>query len=196
MELETCPHCFTRVVPKADGSCPSCGKQFSAILAGFSGPAEETFPDVQAAHEKKQLFPQASSNPYQSPNYLSQDEPVEKAPSRGILWTFFSFEGRIPRRVYWGASIVATVLFYAGVFGAVMAFGEDSDEANIAVLGLYVPFIWTSLAISVKRWHDRGKSGWWVLIGAIPLLGPIWQFVETGCLRGTYGNNRYGADPT
>ena len=59
-----------------------------------------------------------------------------------------------------------------------VAFGEDSPEANFAVLALYVPFIWISLAVSVKRWHDRDKSGWWILIGLVPLIGSIWQFIE------------------
>lgn len=75
-------------------------------------------------------------------------------------------------------------------------FGAESDLTGLITLVLYIPFIWTSLAIAVKRWHDRDKSGWWILIGIIPLIGPIWQFVETGCLRGTMGRNQYGSDPT
>jgi uncharacterized membrane protein YhaH (DUF805 family) len=52
------------------------------------------------------------------------------------------------------------------------------------------------LALQVKRWHDRSKSGWWVLINLVPAIGPIWSFVEAGCLRGTEGGNEYGGDPT
>ena len=52
------------------------------------------------------------------------------------------------------------------------------------------------LAVSVKRWHDRDKPGTWVLINLIPLVGGIWAFVEVGCLRGTFGPNNYGEDPT
>ncbi len=64
------------------------------------------------------------------------------------------------------------------------------------IVALYLTLVWISFAITVKRWHDRDKSGWWILIGMIPIIGPIWQFVETGCLRGTIGSNRYGPDPT
>jgi uncharacterized membrane protein YhaH (DUF805 family) len=55
-------------------------------------------------------------------------------------------------------------------------------------------FIW--LAVAAKRWHDRGKSGWWTLIVLVPFIGGIWMFVEAGCLRGTVGPNNYGPDPT
>ena len=64
------------------------------------------------------------------------------------------------------------------------------------MLLLYPPAIWISLALQVKRWHDRGKSGWWVLLGCIPYSGAIWSFIELGCLRGTDGPNEYGHDPT
>jgi uncharacterized membrane protein YhaH (DUF805 family) len=55
--------------------------------------------------------------------------------------------------------------------------------------------IWPSLAVSIKRWHDRGKSGWWVLIALVPLIGGLWALIETGFLPGTSGTNQYGPDP-
>ncbi len=66
---------------------------------------------------------------------------------------------------------------------------------GIAVV-LYILMVWTGICISGKRWHDRDKSAWWICISFIPLVGPIWAFVENGCLRGTEGDNTYGADPT
>jgi uncharacterized membrane protein YhaH (DUF805 family) len=52
--------------------------------------------------------------------------------------------------------------------------------------------IWSNIAIQVKRWHDRDKSGWWMFIAFIPIIGGIWTFVETGLLAGTDGPNRFG----
>jgi uncharacterized membrane protein YhaH (DUF805 family) len=60
------------------------------------------------------------------------------------------------------------------------------------LLGL-VFFGWAGLALGVKRWHDRNKSGWWVLIGLIPVVGQLWTLVECGLLPGTRGGNRFGA---
>jgi uncharacterized membrane protein YhaH (DUF805 family) len=60
---------------------------------------------------------------------------------------------------------------------------------------VYLITLWPGVALHVKRWHDRNKSGWWVSIAFIPFVGPIWSFVETGFLTGTVGCNHYGRDP-
>ncbi|MFT6862889.1 MAG: uncharacterized membrane protein YhaH (DUF805 family), partial [Akkermansiaceae bacterium] len=54
---------------------------------------------------------------------------------------------------------------------------------------------WMGLALQGKRWHDRGKSGWMILVNFIPLVGGIWALVECGFLSGTPGPNQYGPDP-
>ena len=55
--------------------------------------------------------------------------------------------------------------------------------------------IYPIIALYAKRWHDRGKSGWWTLIGLIPIIGGLWILIELGFLKGTYGSNQYGPDP-
>jgi uncharacterized membrane protein YhaH (DUF805 family) len=55
--------------------------------------------------------------------------------------------------------------------------------------------LWPALAVSVKRWHDRGKSGWWVLVALVPLAGWLWVLIENGLLRGDAGPNRFGDAP-
>ncbi|PIE01033.1 MAG: hypothetical protein CSA81_12935 [Acidobacteria bacterium] len=54
---------------------------------------------------------------------------------------------------------------------------------------------WVSLAISVKRWQDRNKSGLMVLIGFIPFVDLIRALVENGFLAGTDGPNRFDKKP-
>jgi uncharacterized membrane protein YhaH (DUF805 family) len=51
-----------------------------------------------------------------------------------------------------------------------------------------------TIIVYVKRFHDRDKSGWWVLIGLIPIIGVIWLLIELGFLKGTPGPNRFGTD--
>ena len=58
-----------------------------------------------------------------------------------------------------------------------------------------VGWLWCSIAIGAKRCHDRGRSGWYQLIGLIPLLGALWLFVDLGLLKGNAGENRFGPDP-
>jgi uncharacterized membrane protein YhaH (DUF805 family) len=55
--------------------------------------------------------------------------------------------------------------------------------------------LWPSMAIMVKRWHDRDKRGWWALVVFVPVIGWIWALIENGLLRGTAGANRFGAEP-
>ena len=139
----------------------------------------------------------SSENPYQAPQF-EVAPPISRAtPQRQTFsWMLFSFEGRIPRRVFWGITLLNIFVFYLAVFALIVLLGEDSMEADLVILILYIPMIWISLAVTVKRWHDRDKSGWWILIQLIPIVGPIWAFIETGCLRGTIGSNQYGEDPT
>jgi len=137
-----------------------------------------------------------TQNPYESPTTdVSAAAPAAPA-GQALAWILFSFEGRIPRRIFWGVSLgmsAVFILFYPLVFAV---FGEESPVTAGVIFITYIPLIWILLAVQVKRWHDRDKSGWWVLIQLIPIIGPIWAFIETGCLRGTVGANSFGPDPT
>ncbi len=44
----------------------------------------------------------------------------------------------------------------------------------------------------MRRYHDRNKSGWWFFLCFVPIVGPIWQFIELGFLSGTPSGNSYG----
>jgi len=105
----------------------------------------------------------------------------------------FSFDGRLGRQSYWlralllwGVNIVAIILF---------AVGGDAGTATIPLLlggiALYIAAFMASLATTVKRLHDRGRSGWFMLIALIPLVG-FWLLIEVGFLSGEPGQNHYG----
>ena len=61
--------------------------------------------------------------------------------------------------------------------------------ASTAIVALGVLVTWISLAVAVKRYHDRDKSGWWLLIVFVPVIGGLWYLIECGFLRGTDGHN-------
>lgn len=71
---------------------------------------------------------------------------------------------------------------------------KTSPPYYVAII-FFVVLWWSSLAVQAKRWHDRDKSGWWILINFVPLIGPIWALVENYFLSGTEGPNRFGVDP-
>lgn len=138
------------------------------------------------------------TNPYASPQSfdITPTQGRERPAGKGLAWILFSFEGRIPRRVYWAATLATTAIFYLIIFVVMGLAGPESDFVGIAMLVCVIPMFWISLAVQIKRWHDRDKSGWWVLINLVPYIGGIWAFIEVGCLRGTIGKNQFGPDPT
>lgn len=117
----------------------------------------------------------------------------------------FSFQGRANRAKFWlvniGLIVVEAIVFgVAG--GSAMMSGDPSDMtmSSFGILGVVcllalVVVFWVGLAVAVKRWHDRNKSGWWVLIALVPVIGGLWYLIECGFLPGTTGANNYGADP-
>lgn len=105
---------------------------------------------------------------------------------------FFSMEGRLNRKPFWLATL-ALVLINAALQGVVQGIGGAVGDLIAVVIGLGM--LWPSICVTGKRWHDRNKSAWWMLIVLIPVVGWIWAFVENGFLRGTVGPNQYGDDP-
>lgn len=101
------------------------------------------------------------------------------------------FDGRINRAKYWLGVVILWVL---SIIAYVLVSALDSVGAILAFL-VWIAIIWPALAIQIKRWHDRGKSGWWILIVFVPLIGSLWALIECGFLPGDDGPNEYGPDP-
>jgi len=118
-----------------------------------------------------------------------------------MLSLLFSFNGRVGRTEWWlfrlGAMVVGVIVF--AIVGGVLRASGQTIEADapsgiafaIWTYALIGAVLWIDLAISVKRWHDRGKSGFWILIGLVPLIGGLWALVECGFLPGTPELNKY-----
>ena|SRR5436190_5621846 len=147
----------------------------------------------------------------------------------------FSFEGRLRRQdfwittlILWGVNIAAAIVLAIFAFGPLMALGmaaehnggEPDTAAAMATMVTFLPaiaifgllqlaLIWPSLAVDVKRFHDRDQSGWLVLIivfcrmiAWIPIVGLLpgiasflFWLINLGILEGTPGPNRYGESP-
>jgi uncharacterized membrane protein YhaH (DUF805 family) len=135
---------------------------------------------------------------------------------------FFKFDGRVNRTPFWIAALIFAVINIALLF-----LGYVTEQSGIfqALNGmLSIVILISSIAVGVKRLHDRNKSGWYLLLfyfapgvlaAASVLVGEfmedseiiatvltllavaliVWALVELGCLRGTVGTNPYGPDP-
>ncbi len=115
---------------------------------------------------------------------------------------YFSFEGRAPRQIFWIHAIVILLLAEAAAtFLIYLLFRPAAEGAPVSPLAyifaavVWGMLLWPSLAIRAKRWHDRDKSAWWILINLVPVVGAAWEVLELGFFPGTVGPNRYGPDP-
>lgn len=130
--------------------------------------------------------------------------PSAKASSdRGVAWMMFSLEGRLSQGNYRLVRIVVNLSAFIVLWTIAQLARQHRSAQDLGLLmslGLFelVTFplwIWTTIAMQVKRWHDRDKSGVWMLIGFVPLIGSLWTLVELMFLQGTVGPNRFGPDP-
>jgi Predicted membrane protein len=122
--------------------------------------------------------------------------PATKPGGRDWKSLYLSFDGRATRREYWLFYILPyLVLSFVAIF-IDDATGNTNPDSGLGLFSTLFSLaaIWPSLAISVKRSHDRNRSGWFVLVFLIPIVF-LWPFVELGFLRGTIGPNRFGPDP-
>jgi uncharacterized membrane protein YhaH (DUF805 family) len=104
-----------------------------------------------------------------------------------------SAAGRVSRSQFWLRwalpYIVVTVILEFLLFMVL-----DPWTAMIILYVYLLATLWPSIAIYIKRAHDRGRSGWFVLLFIVPILN-LWVMIELLFLPGTAGNNAYGTDP-
>jgi uncharacterized membrane protein YhaH (DUF805 family) len=119
---------------------------------------------------------------------------------------FFSFNGRINRAKWWlgglalAVALIVLLVIVGFLVGGGMTVGADGQlqgggAGMVVMIIIYLAALWPSLALGVKRFHDRDKSGWWVLIALVPIIGGLWYLIECGFLEGTKGPNKFGPDP-
>ena len=115
------------------------------------------------------------------------------------LKKFFTFAGRAPRSEYWFFYLFFVISIVVGVVLdqtlGIASFDENGEYeygplSMIAVLGLFIP----QISVAVRRLHDIDRSGWWIWLSLIPLVGAIVLLIWN-CSRGTEGNNKYGPNP-
>ena len=101
---------------------------------------------------------------------------------------FANFEGRASRQEYWMFFLFNVLFaFAAGILDGLLGLGF---VYLLYVLALFIP----GLAVGVRRLHDIGKSGWWLLIMFVPLIGGIWLLVLF-CTDSNDGENSFGPSP-
>ena len=101
---------------------------------------------------------------------------------------YANFDGRASRQEYWMFFLFNVI--FAFVAGFVDGFLGLGFVYLLYALALFIP----GLAVGVRRLHDVGKSGWFLLIAFIPLVGAIWLLVLFAS-NSNPGKNPYGVEP-
>ena len=107
-----------------------------------------------------------------------------------VLKQYAVFSGRARRTEYW-MFVLCNVVFMLLVGMVDRLIGSDKEILSaIYSLAVLLP----SLAVAVRRLHDTDRSGWWLLIGLIPVIGTLVLIYFMVC-NGQQGPNRFGDDP-
>lgn len=109
-----------------------------------------------------------------------------------VLKRYAEFEGRASRSEFWYFTLFNIIAFVvAGILDGVLAglFGGMPVLTVIYALGTLIP----SIAVAIRRLHDTGRSGWWYLLGLVPLLGLV--LIVFFVFDSQPGENQYGANP-
>ena len=111
------------------------------------------------------------------------------------LKKYAEFEGRTTRKEFW-MFVLFHVLIMIGLMILDNLLGLADSRSGYGVLtGLYGLAVFIpGLAISMRRLHDIGKSGWWLLLNFIPLIGPL-VLIVFYVIDSEKGSNEYGPNP-
>ena len=111
------------------------------------------------------------------------------------LRKFADFSGRARRAEYWWFYLLVIVGYLvASIIDSLMGLDGTVGPYGIITLVFGLAMLLPSIAAGVRRLHDTDRSGWWMLIAFVPLVGVIVLLVFF-VLEGTQGENRFGPDP-
>ncbi|MCA0987477.1 DUF805 domain-containing protein [Guptibacillus algicola] len=105
-----------------------------------------------------------------------------------VLKEYVNFKGRARRKEYWMFFLVHVIIC------ALLSWIQTAADFGVVLTTIYsLAVVLPALAVAVRRLHDTGKSGWWVLISFVPIVGSIILIVFL--VLDSVDDNKYGANP-
>ena len=164
-----CPTCGTQNTAQA-AFCTNCGANLAGLAPTQNLSAATSHTGQSAGHN---LHSEAATEGALSPSVMG-------AFAHCIFKNYSNFSGRASRTEYWGFFLTFVLLGIIGAFGFGVATAIH-ETLGLGVLGLFVvgyfAVLIPMLAVTVRRLHDTGKSGWWYLISFVPYVGSIVLFI-------------------
>lgn len=109
-----------------------------------------------------------------------------------VIKKYAVFSGRASRKEYWLFCLWNLIIGF--VIGFVLGLTGNLNAVLPAAIIYLAIFIIPSVAVTVRRLHDIGRSGWWLLILFVPYIGPI-ILITFYCFDSQSGDNKYGPNP-
>lgn len=111
-----------------------------------------------------------------------------------VLKKYAVFQGRARRKEYWMFQLINfIILIVLRIIGGVLEMHTYGDDMN-ALMAIYsLAVLLPNIGVQVRRLHDTGRTGWWILIGLIPLIGFIVLLVFD--VLDSEPDNQYGPNP-
>ena len=107
-----------------------------------------------------------------------------------VFTQYVGFSGRARRSEFWYFYLFTILLsIVASIVQRAMTNSTNGIVTTIIGLAIILPY----LAVAVRRLHDTSRSGWWLLIGLIPVVGTIILIVFW--VQDSHGDNQYGPSP-
>ena len=103
-----------------------------------------------------------------------------------VLERYAQFTGRARRAEFWWYALANLIISVV-----LSALGGASSIFNILYLIYVLAVLIPGLAVGIRRLHDTGKSGWWLLIALVPFVGFI-VLIVFFCTDSTRGTNQFG----
>ena len=105
-----------------------------------------------------------------------------------VIKKYAVFDGRANRPEYWWFTLINFIITV--VLDVVLRGAAGQAIGGIYGLAVLLP----SIGVAIRRLHDTNRTGWWILVGLIPIVGWVWIIVLLA-LAGDPGPNRYGSPP-
>ena len=111
------------------------------------------------------------------------------------LKKYADFSGRAPRAEYWWFYLLIIIGYViATILDSMLGLGQAVGPYGVLMCVFALAMLVPSIAAGIRRLHDTDRSGWWLLIGLVPLIGAI-VLIVFFVSQGTQGPNKYGDDP-
>ncbi|NLN60224.1 MAG: DUF805 domain-containing protein [Deltaproteobacteria bacterium] len=111
-----------------------------------------------------------------------------------VLKKYAVFSGRSRRKEYWMFFLFNIIIgLVLGLVEGIAGIAGQSDQSILATLYMLAVLV-PGIAVGVRRLHDTGRTGWWLLISLVPLIGAIVLFIML-VQDSQAGENQYGPNP-